>query len=187
MSGYIPMSIELSDVALCDGEAVVLSADITGGSGDLSYLWNGSGTDETYTFSPSSSTSVTLQVTDACSVTEQATAQVLVEDFVASFDVEMMAHNAYQFINTSGNGVHLVWEFGDDSTVVAGRPTHVYAEPGVYEVTLTATNSNGCVSTITQEVTVYPTVSCLHPEQLYTKWRWIERIFRCNWRRLSLL
>ena len=38
------------------------------------------------------------------------------------------------------------WDFGDGSTAPNGgpRPTHAYAKPGTYNVTLTVTDDAGC-------------------------------------------
>jgi gliding motility-associated-like protein len=42
-----------------------------------------------------------------------------------------------------------VWDFGDGSTDTQANPTHLYENPGNYDVTLTVTNSTGCVNTLT--------------------------------------
>jgi PKD repeat protein len=49
------------------------------------------------------------------------------------------------FTNTSHTteATDYVWAFGDGLTSTLGSPAHVYAEPGVYTVVLTATNSEG--------------------------------------------
>ncbi len=53
------------------------------------------------------------------------------------------------------------WNFGDpasgaDNTASDPNPVHVYAAPGLYTVSLTITSSEGCTSTATQEVEIYP-------------------------------
>jgi PKD repeat protein len=49
------------------------------------------------------------------------------------------------FTNNSGGSPPLtyLWNFGDGFTSTAENPTHVYAAPGIYTVTLTVTNSFG--------------------------------------------
>ncbi|MDW3645963.1 MAG: PKD domain-containing protein [Bacteroidia bacterium] len=61
-----------------------------------------------------------------------------------------------QFTNTTG-GVNptYVWDFGDGNTSTDPDPTHVYADTGFYDVTLTATDQNGCSATITRTNAVY--------------------------------
>ncbi|NUN99583.1 MAG: PKD domain-containing protein [Saprospiraceae bacterium] len=58
------------------------------------------------------------------------------------------------------------WDFGDpasgaDNTSTATDPTHIFANPGTYTVTLTVTSSTGCTSTLSQQLEVFapPTVS----------------------------
>lgn len=55
-----------------------------------------------------------------------------------------------QFENNSGEAMSYLWEFGDGSTSTEESPTHVYNEEGCYDVTLTVTNADGCMSTITE-------------------------------------
>jgi PKD repeat protein len=45
-----------------------------------------------------------------------------------------------------------VWNFGDGATSTAANPTHVYANPGTYTVTLTATNAAGLSSSMSRQV-----------------------------------
>jgi len=55
------------------------------------------------------------------------------------------------FINTSVDAVEYIWEFGDYSGQnIEENPSHIYEEPGYYEVVLMAYNVNGCVDTTTQ-------------------------------------
>ena len=46
------------------------------------------------------------------------------------------------------------WDFGDGNTSTQQNPSHVYAAPGVYNVTLTASSDLGCTSSTTFPVTV---------------------------------
>jgi gliding motility-associated-like protein len=55
------------------------------------------------------------------------------------------------FNNSSSNleNPSYLWDFGDGTTETLENPTHIYTEPGAYDVTLTVTNSTGCTNTIT--------------------------------------
>jgi gliding motility-associated-like protein len=55
------------------------------------------------------------------------------------------------FINNSSNleNPSYLWEFGDGTTETAENPSHIYTDPGIYDVTLTVTNSTGCINTFT--------------------------------------
>lgn len=53
------------------------------------------------------------------------------------------------FINNSVNANSYVWDFGDNTTSTEENPSHTYAEPGIYEVTLVAIGDDGCSITDT--------------------------------------
>ena len=55
------------------------------------------------------------------------------------------------FSNSSSNleNPTYLWDFGDGSTATETNPTHVYEIPGIYDITLTVTNSTGCINTLT--------------------------------------
>jgi gliding motility-associated-like protein len=55
------------------------------------------------------------------------------------------------FNNNSSNleNPTYLWEFGDGYTETVQNPTHIYTDPGSYDVTLTVTNSTGCINTLT--------------------------------------
>ncbi|MES2798746.1 MAG: PKD domain-containing protein [Bacteroidota bacterium] len=48
------------------------------------------------------------------------------------------------FNNNSANGNAFFWDFGDNTTSTQVNPTHLYAGPGVYTVTLVVSDTNGC-------------------------------------------
>ncbi len=59
-------------------------------------------------------------------------------------------NNPLQFTNAStGFGLSYLWNFGDGTTSTAVSPTKTYANPGVYDVSLTLTDVLGCDSTLT--------------------------------------
>ena len=47
------------------------------------------------------------------------------------------------------------WDFGDGTGSLLQNPSYVYTTPGVYTVTLTTTDANGCSTTATQTVEGY--------------------------------
>ena len=57
------------------------------------------------------------------------------------------------FTNNSSGATSYSWDFGDGNNSTESNPTHTYDEDGTYEVTLTATNECGSISSI-QTVTV---------------------------------
>ncbi|MFM1933026.1 MAG: hypothetical protein RL226_2329, partial [Bacteroidota bacterium] len=78
------------------------------------------------------------------------------------FDIDYVGCGQIDFTDLSswiagpGNAItSYSWNFGDGSPLGSGTtPSHTYANPGVYNVTLTVTNGNGCVSSISHPVTI---------------------------------
>jgi gliding motility-associated-like protein len=65
--------------------------------------------------------------------------------------------NVTTFTNTVVDVVPIgsyFWDFGDGNTSNAANPTYIYQAPGTYNVTITATNINGCDSTISFPIVV---------------------------------
>ena len=50
------------------------------------------------------------------------------------------------FTNTTTDAATYAWDFGDGNISSIPDPAHVFDEPGIFDVTLTATSSNGCVT-----------------------------------------
>lgn len=63
----------------------------------------------------------------------------------ASFTAEQSEVNylEYSFENGSLNAATYLWDFGDGNTSTEESPTHVYADAGIYTVSLTATSEGG--------------------------------------------
>ncbi|NVN96027.1 MAG: PKD domain-containing protein [Bacteroidetes bacterium] len=64
-----------------------------------------------------------------------------------------------RFIDSSfsnGNAiVNRIWSFGDGTSSTLQNPTHLYLNPGVYNVTLTITDIHGCVNTKTNTIVIF--------------------------------
>lgn len=75
---------------------------------------------------------------------------------VASFTVNnatVMPGEETAFTNTSSGGSDYAWDFGDGTTSTEAEPTHAWATPGVYPVTLIVDNG-ACVTFSSIMVTV---------------------------------
>jgi PKD repeat protein len=59
--------------------------------------------------------------------------------------------------NTSQTPIFFQWDFGDENSSIGENPTHVYNEIGTYEITLVATDVNGCFNDTTiSNIIVHP-------------------------------
>lgn len=72
-----------------------------------------------------------------------------------------------KFFNTTDEAVSYIWDFGDGSTSSEYQPQHEYSEEGIYYVTLTAENSQGCQSTFTDgPITIDGTGELIFPNAI---------------------
>jgi gliding motility-associated-like protein len=71
----------------------------------------------------------------------------------AGFEIPPTGCAPYEavFDNTTDAGETYLWDFGDGNTSTDFEPTHIYTTPGVYHITLTASNPNTCNLTDTYE------------------------------------
>ncbi|WP_187261792.1 Ig-like domain-containing protein [Pontibacter beigongshangensis] len=161
---------------VCAGGRITFNNTSSGN--DLSYRWDfgGSGTstakDPTHTFNlPSGTTSreykvkLTVRNGDGCESTREKT--IKVSEVVADFAFpsgDLCAGSGIKFTDAStGEGKKYEWNFGDPgsgnaNTSAAASPTHVYkgfaGTSKTFTVTLKVTNSAGCESIRTRQITV---------------------------------
>lgn len=79
----------------------------------------------------------------------------------AGFDVVQSSVDflEYTFTNTSTDGETYAWDFGDGNTSTDESPTHVYATPDVYTVTLEVTNAAGLSATLQKPIDIQAPVT----------------------------
>jgi PKD repeat protein len=115
-----------------------------------------------HTYTTLGTYTVTLTLVDdlgnVATVSQQVRAD---EPPIASFDVtaspgsgQPTAFDAGDSADPDGSVVSYSWNFGDGTTGSGATPTHVYAAPGTYSVTLTVTDSDGMVASTSESVPV---------------------------------
>jgi gliding motility-associated-like protein len=145
---------------ICPGDSVDLLVSATGGYGNYYYNWSTSATTPQITVAPQSTTSYFVQVSDECqtfSVTTVALVQVvkpLANFYIMSQDP--MQGLPVQFENASYNAWSYTWAFGDGNGSFLVNPIHTYTQPGSYEITLIATNQEGCSDSISKWIEIAP-------------------------------
>lgn len=137
--------------AVCAGQAVTISATVSGGDGSPVYAWSAGGSASSITVNPTATTTYTVSVTDGCNATPVTSSQTVTVTAlpVAGFTSTLTGNLNYSFTNTSTNGTTYSWTFGDGTTSTVANPTHLYTAGGNYTVCLTTTNACGSDSSCT--------------------------------------
>ncbi len=152
---------------VCDKVAMNFANTSTIQSGSLSYEWTFGDGDYTnlqnpaHTYSASGTYDVTLKVTSDYGYVDSITHTVAVFELpVAEYSVQNACEGTAlrftdQSLVPSGTPTY-TWDFGDGSIQGTGNaPTHLYAFPGSYTVTMTVT-INGCSDSRAHFVTQAP-------------------------------
>lgn len=111
---------------------------------------------------------VTLNITTSLGCENTVTRLVEVTpNPVANFDAtnaclgEPVVFTDLSQTNGGGNIVNWAWDFGDPTSGVNNNstlknPTHIYAQPGTYTVSLIVTTANSCADTATMDIVIAP-------------------------------
>jgi PKD repeat protein len=138
----------------------------SGGTAPYAYSWNfGDGhtsrdRDPVHTYSQPGTYSVVLTVSDGKGISSSTTKQVtLYQNPSVSFTTNspVCDGNYIAFIDGTIEGAPSYtynWSFGDGSSSKNQSPMHAYPGPGIYNVTLNVTDSNGCSDTAAGSVVV---------------------------------
>ncbi|MCF7553846.1 LamG domain-containing protein [Pseudonocardia sp. WMMC193] len=135
----------------------------------VSYAWDygdnspaGTGATSSHTYAAAGAYTVTLTVTDdkgatgtvSTSVTVAAPNQPPVSAFTYQATNLSVAFDGSTSSDAEGPIASYAWDFGDTGVGATATPTHVYAQPGTYQVELTVTDGAGATATATRSVTV---------------------------------
>lgn len=157
-----PSTLSTLGDTICLGQSTTLTAPV----GYASYNWMpGNFNAQALTVSPTQTTTYTLSLTafNGCVSTYQIPVVVSTTP-QASFTFEAPAcDQPVQFVANGsvagGGALSSSWNFGTGASPTVSQQNTVnvsFGGPGTYPVTLTQSNSAGCSSTITQNITVPP-------------------------------
>ncbi|HMC68157.1 MAG TPA: PKD domain-containing protein, partial [Mycobacteriales bacterium] len=135
-----------------------------------SYAWDfgdgatAQGPSPSHTYATAGTYLVRLTVTDSLGRVDTATGTVTVTDEppLAAFAVGVATPEAGQSVAFDGSSssdstgaiVAYAWNLGDGHTASGRTPTHTFAQPGTYTVTLTVTDSDGQRASASEPVTI---------------------------------
>ncbi len=161
-------SFTASATAICFGDTITFTNSSSTGT-NVVYNWDfGDGnfsnfvTDTQYVYAAAGNYTVTLEAIDTITFCATVTTVniTVYEEPVAGFTLANVCDGtSVTFTNTSTiptGTLSYLWSFGDGATSTDINPTHLYGGPGTYNVLITATSNNGCVDTLTQQVTIHP-------------------------------
>lgn len=181
-----PLAIVASDdTEICEGQSTGISSIASGGNGGpYNYLWSNNATTANATVSPVLTTNYVVNVTDNCGTpfaTDNVTVivnplpQVAFQPLPASGCMPLEVNFSNTTITPAGSVYN--WSLGDNAVDSIPQPVHIYTEAGSYDVKLTVTTPEGCISSqfIPEAVNVFalpvaaftadpPRISILHPE-----------------------
>lgn len=143
-----------TDSSLCTGQGTQLAAAANGGTPGYTYTWNpGALNGNLQNISPAATTTYTAYVTDTNGCSDSTAITISVDPVpVPLFTADTVSGCAPLCVNFSDASTGPVsywnWDFGDGNVSSAQDPSHCYANPGNYTVTLNTATAAGCTGTI---------------------------------------
>jgi PKD repeat protein len=163
--------------AVNEETATSFVGSVTGGTSPYTDSWNfGDGAAATGTLTPThvyatpGTYTATLSVTDAAGLSSQSSLVVTVTDVPPTVNIggpyqgKAQAPVSFAASATSVNPVEqkslvYAWNFGDSSTATGPSPSHTFVADGIYNVSLTVTDSYGGSTKATTVVDIFPSVN----------------------------
>lgn len=149
-----------NDTAVCAGAPILLQATAVGGTPGYTFQWSPSGP----AVVPQSTASYLVSVEDdnGCTAGPDSVMVTVYPPVVAQFSntgPEGCEPWCVTFTDDTPGAVQSNWTFGDGATGTGSPVLHCYADDGLYAVTLTTTDGNGCVGSVSSNdlVDVLPT------------------------------
>lgn len=149
--GCFPLPVELKATASSNG-GTITNYFWDFGDGNTSET-SSSSINHTYTYATDPNINLTVTTSNGCqqTLTKEKLVKVLPKleaDFVTDKDFLCKITDAATFTNKSvGLGtLSYAWEFGDGTTSTEKNPAHKFAKIGTYNIKLTTTSSEGCVT-----------------------------------------
>lgn len=129
--------------------------------GPITYSWQygdgsplGSGTNSSHVYTSPGQRNVTLTATDAQGCVKSLVVPVMIHTPpIINFTAQNNQCDAPATVNFTANITGTApysyqWDFGNGATANTASPTVIYANPGVYTVSLVVTDANGCKDTL---------------------------------------
>jgi gliding motility-associated-like protein len=157
--------VVLQDVSTVGPGNSIISGAWNFGDGQTQPLFPGGKVYHTYSTPGAYTVSLTINDAGGCQVTTNANVGTVTAlgpkaNFAVSATTMLYGSTLYLYNYTNTYGLGLVnysWDLGDGTSSTVVSPSHSYAAPGTYTVTLTASNpAGGCSSSFAVTVVVQP-------------------------------
>lgn len=125
------------------------------GNGNISY-----GDSASYTYNQIGNYPVTLNIQTAIGCKDSLTQIASIigspeADFTYNPFTISTLKPEINFTNTSLNATPFMWDFGDSTSSTQSDPSHIYDDPGIYNVMLIVEDVNACIDSITKQIIMY--------------------------------
>lgn len=159
----LPLQLTTSQgTSICSGNTVIISANATGGSGNINYLWSNGSVVATQNVSPQTTTTYSITATDNCETITLELEIAVYNSPIVTIEASDSSGCAPLCIQLSAQTTSIIndyqWNLGDGSNSSQNSPYHCFTSPGSYDITLLVTDKNGCTASITNEkmIRVFP-------------------------------
>lgn len=158
---YPELKVEiLNDTVVCPNDSVLFFANASGGVPPYTYVWeNGNLTSSSY-FTSDVSKIINISITDSCGIiptSDSVELNIQKPTAIFSHSVRLETEELIYFYDQSEGAIASYdWDLGNGVTSDIHNPTNVYIEDSLYEVSLTVTDSLGCVDSITRFLDILP-------------------------------
>lgn len=151
-------TLVLNSPSVCGSTPATVTATPNPAGG--SFLWNTGQTTGSITVSPATTTSYDVEYTlNGCSVSGSTTVTISPDPVAAFTFTNACSGSTIAFTNTSTGTIDSYeWDINNNGTVdyTTQNSSHTFATPGMYDVNLHVTNTDGCTNELTQTVEVFP-------------------------------
>jgi len=160
ITNHIAQIVQLDSVspAHCNHADGCAFVTVEGGSGSYQFHWNSMPQNTSSSACGLSPGSYAVTVSDGvCDVTRNfiiSNSSGPSADLTVNRRYALISDASFIFTNLSHDYTSCIWNFGDNTTSTLNNPTHVYSEPGTYQVILTIIDEYGCTSAANIEVIV---------------------------------
>lgn len=142
--------------SICQGQSAMLNAGFPGST----YTWSTGSTSQTISVNAAGVYSVTVTDPNGCTGIVANTVQVNPLPQAAFTPNDECLNDSVFFFDASfvngGSITSWSWDLGNGNISYAQNPILVYNTPGAYNVILTITSDQGCTSTLSDTLNIYP-------------------------------